>query len=66
MGIACKSVADMPVYITGIVRSYIFYIKNIYNPYRPVARLGIEGGRDIFQVGPDMFVTLSKRFSKIF
>ena len=33
---------------------------------RPVARLCIEGGRDIFQVGPDMFVTLSKRFSKIF
>ena len=25
---------------------------------RPVARLGIEGGRDIFHAGPDMFVTL--------
>ena len=26
------------------------------------ARLGIEGGRDISQAGPDMFVTLSKHF----
>ena len=33
---------------------------------RPVARLGIEGVRDIFQAGPDIFVTLSKRFWKIF
>ena len=33
---------------------------------RPVVRLGIEGGRDIFQAGPDVFVTLSKRFSKFF
>ena len=30
------------------------------------ARLGIEGGRDISQAGPDMFVTLSKHFSNIF
>ena len=34
--------------------------------HRPVARLDIEGGRDIFQAGLDMFVTLSKRFSKNF
>ena len=33
---------------------------------RPVARLGIEGGQDIFQAGPDMFVTLTKRCSKMF
>ena len=33
---------------------------------RPVARHGIEGGRDIFQAGPDMFVTLSNCFSNIF
>ena len=38
----------------------------MYRGYRPVARLGIEGGQDIFQAGPDMFVTLSKRFSNIF
>ena len=36
------------------------------NVCRPIARLGIEGGRDIFQAGPDLFVTLSKRFSKYF
>ena len=33
-------------------------------PHRPVARLGIEGRRDIFQAEPDMFVTLSKRLLK--
>ena len=43
-------------------------MEHIYWQYliRPVARLGFEGGRDIFQAGPDMFVTLSKRFSKHF
>ena len=46
--------------LTGIYPTLNIYI------YRPVARLGIEGGRDISQVGPDMFVTLSKCFSNIF
>ena len=46
--------------------SVVQIVPTVSESDRPVARLGVEGGRDISQVGPDMFVTLSKCFSNIF
>ena len=39
--------------------SVVQIVPTVSESDRPVARLGVEGGRDISQPGSDMFVTLS-------